>query len=60
MADQFIKVTRAFFLGGTRREVGDVLPVDAKLAAELRALRKAEPTTAPLPKPAAKAVTKES
>lgn len=59
MADQLLKVTRAFYLGGTRREVGDVFPVDAKLALDLRGLRKAEFTTQPA-KPAAKAAPKES
>jgi hypothetical protein len=60
MAEQLIKVTRPFCINGQRREVGDVLPVDAKFAAELRALRKAEFTTQPSVKPAAKAANKES
>lgn len=60
MAEQHIKVTRPFFLAGVRREVGAVFPVDAKFAAELRTLRKAEIVPPPLPKPAAKAAPKET
>ena len=60
MAEQFIKVTRPFCINGQRRDAGEVFAVDAKFAAELRALRKAEFTTQPISKPAAKAAPKET
>jgi len=56
MADQLIKVLRAFYVRGAVKQVDDVFAVDAKFAAELRSLRKAEYTVAtPTTKPAAKA-----
>ena len=59
MAEQLIKVLRPFCIDGKRREAGDVFPVDARFAVELRATGKAEYTTAPPPKPAAKAAPKD-
>ena len=59
MADQLIKVLRPFFLQGNAQKKGAEIKVDAKLAAELRSLGKAEYLSEPT-KPAPRAATKES
>lgn len=59
MADQLIKVLRPFYLHGKVQKTGAEIRVDAKLAAELRSLAKAEFTTEAT-RPAAKAAPKET